>query len=81
MFDNPEIKKLQQDIDALSEIIGTLVETTEIRHADVMNKLELIEAKLEQEEEDMTGQMEDIKSEIEEVKIAVESVEGTLEEA
>jgi len=79
MFDNAEIKKLRQDIDALSELIGTLVEESEVRHTDVMNKLELLEERIQQEVS--SDDIEDIKSGIEEVKMAVENVEGTLEES
>lgn len=80
MFDNPEIKRLRQDIDALFELIEKLIETTEVRHADIMNKLELLEEKLEQEGQDMTGQIEDIKSDLVEVKEATESIDTQLGE-
>lgn len=80
MFDNAEIKKLRQDTDALSEQIEKLIETQEVRHADIMNKLELIEQKLEQEGEDVTEKMEEIRAEIEEVKDTATSIDTQLEE-
>lgn len=80
MFDNPEIKKLRQEIDALSELVEKLIESQEVRHADVMNKLELIEQKIEQEEGDLSSQMEDIKSDLEEVKEAATSIDEQLGE-
>lgn len=80
MFDNPEIKRLRQDIDALSEIVEKLVESQEVRHADVMNKLELIEQAIEEEEGDLSSQMEDIKSDLEEVKDAATSIDEQLGE-
>ena len=70
MFESREIKALRQDVDALSEQIEKLIEGQEVRHADLMNKLDVIEAKIEQEEGDLSSQMEDIKSELEEVKEA-----------
>jgi len=78
MFDNPEIKRLRQDIDALSEQIEKLIEKVEVQHTDVMNTLELIEDGIQKEVS--SDDIEDIKSGIEEVKIAVENVEGTLED-
>ncbi|OHB20369.1 MAG: hypothetical protein A2854_01290 [Parcubacteria group bacterium RIFCSPHIGHO2_01_FULL_56_18] len=80
MFDNAEIKRLRQDVDALSEEIEKLIEGQEVRHADIMNKLELIESKIEQEEGDLNSQMEDIKSELEEVKEAATSIDEQLGE-
>jgi len=80
MFDNPEIKKLRQDIDALSEQVEKLIEAQEVRHADVRNKLELIEQKLEQEGEDVTEKMEEIRTGLEEVKDTATSIDTHLEE-
>jgi|GEM_PF-2717611 len=80
MFDNPEIKMLRQDVDALAEMVEKLVESQEVRHADVMNKLELIEQAIEQEEGDLSSQMEDIKSDLEEVKEAATSIDEQLGE-
>ncbi len=81
MFDNPELKKLRQEIDLLSGILENMAQTQEDRHAEIMEKLEVIEAQLQEEGESGAGQIDDIKSEIEEVKSVVESVEGSLEES
>jgi predicted nucleic acid-binding Zn-ribbon protein len=80
MFDNPEIKKLRQDVDALSELVEKLIEGQESQHADVMEKLELIESKIEQEEGELSSQMEDIRSELEDVKEAATSIDEQLGE-
>ena len=65
MFDNPEIKRLRQDIDALSEQIENLIEKVEVQHTDVMNKLDLMEQKVEQETEELSEKIEETKSDIE----------------
>ena len=65
MFDNPEIKKLRQDIDLISEMIERLLEASETRHDDLMNKLEMLEEKVNDKGNEIATAVEDAKYEIE----------------
>lgn len=65
MFENAEIKKLRQDIDALSEMVEKLLEAGETRHADVMNKLELLEQKVDEKGDEIANVVEEAKNDIE----------------
>ena len=59
MFDNPEIKKLRQDIDALSAQIEMSQESAETRHAEVLAKIDAFSQFLRDDVESRNKEIEE----------------------
>ena len=63
MSDSEELKRLQQDVDALSEQVAMLQESLDVRHSEVIARLEVldetIKSGLEGIEEFMQDDMDD----------------------
>ena len=43
MSDSEELKRLQQDVDALSEQVAMLQESLDVRHSEVIARLEVLD--------------------------------------
>lgn len=82
MFDNPEIKALRQDVDVLTEQITVLIDLVEERHAEIMNKLELLEVSFQDSAEHIDEKIDDISVEVDQTSVdeIKELIEETNEE-
>ena len=86
-----EIKALRQDVDGLSEQISILVENAEVRHAEIMAKLDFLEERIaasgeeeiseisEKVSKNLSADIEDIKTEVENVSEMVQNIEEGLD--
>lgn len=89
MEESEEVKALRQDIDALSEQISILVENAEVRHAEIIAKLEFLEERIADSKADelaghiaqtMAPDIEELKQGMQGIAEAVKKVQESLEE-
>jgi predicted RND superfamily exporter protein len=90
-MDEAEFKLLRQEVDGLSEQISILVENHEVRHAELMAKLDFLEERIvesgeseaeeisEKVSEQISAEIEGIKTEVENMSEMVQNIEEGLD--